>query len=449
MFNRIRDIIGILFFCCWVACPAKAALKDAEEFFLDNGLQVVVVSNHKAPIIKHVLLYKAGRVDEPYGKGGIAHLLEHLMFRGTKKFKDGKFNQLIENNGGESNAATGHDYTYYHQFLNIDRLELAMYLEADRMTGLSFDDKTFEKERGVVYQERQERFNSNSTRDFWEKTDQLFWRDSLYGKPIGGTSEEIKNITKQDVLDFYQNFYAPNNAVLVLSGDIDVETARDLAQKYYGKIPSRTIGKKGNISEMDNREYRLGTYSINAKRNDLKFGRLSGRYLFPRFRGDEQSLYAMVILAEYLGNSVVSPLYKKLRLNQQLATAFDVSYDFLSQGNSVFALSAYFKKAGDESKIQDAFMSTLAETINKMTEKDLEQTKKRLLAGIIYNYDNPSDAANIIISWLGAGYTLKDIQSYEENIKKTTLSQVKTCASTLLEYHPLWAVITPILEKKQ
>ena len=442
---KILLVVGLI---CY-SQSSQAALSDIKDFYLENGLHVVVIPNHKAPIVKQVVLYKAGRVDEPRGKGGIAHLLEHLMFRGTKKFKDGEFNRLIETNGGISNAATSHDKTYYHEFLSADRLELAMYLEADRMDEMSFNDEIFAKEREVVFQERKERQSVNTTRDFWEKVDKIFWKDSLYGEPIGGTTVEIREITKQDVLDFYQKFYGPNNAVLILSGDIDFETAHELAQKYYGKISVRETGEKGKIEDVDNREYRHGQYMITTERDDLNISRISARYFLPHFKSNEAFLYAMIVFADYIGNSISSPLYKKLRLDTHLATAVGADFDYFRRGNGTFNFYAYFKNPEDAAKIQNTFLNTLAEALNKMTEKDLALTKKRLLAGLVYINDNPSDVAEIVTDWLGAGYNLEDLKNYEANLKKVTLQEVKALAATLNEYHPLWAVAVPVQEAKQ
>ena len=169
MQKKLLNIFLSLVLNCTLIFDVSAALNHAEEFYLDNGLQVLVIPNHKAPVIQQVMLYKTGRIDEPEGKGGIAHFLEHLMFRGTYKFSDGEFEKLIEENGGVSNAATSLDFTYYHQLLSIDRLELAMYLEADRMTGLKIDDAAFSKEKEVVFQERQQRINMSPVSKFWEK----------------------------------------------------------------------------------------------------------------------------------------------------------------------------------------------------------------------------------------------------------------------------------------
>lgn len=443
----------ILKFLLWgyillVAGPANAILSGAEEFCLDNGMQVVVIPNHKAPIIKHIVLYKAGRIDEPQGKGGIAHLLEHLMFRGTQKFKDSEFNRIIEENGGVSNAGTGHNYTYYHQFLSLDRLELAMYLEADRMAGLSFNEETFKTEREVVYQERQERLNANPSRDFWEKTDKLFWQGSLFGEPVGGTASEIQKITRQDILDFYRNFYAPDNAVLILAGDIDTQTARDLAQKYYGKIKPHNAAKKENNFELNIDKFQQEQYTIRAERKDLHVGRLLGRYMLPRYQGNDSSLYAMIILADYLGNSVSSPLYKQLRIDNQLVTSLGVSFDFLSRGNSTLSFYAHFKDKNNAQTIQNIFIRTIEQTKNNITEQDLQKAKKRLLSGMIYANDNPESSADIAVSWIGSGYTLQNLKNYEERINQVTLKQIKQCAEELKKYYPLWAAAFPLTEEK-
>ena len=427
--------------------PAQAVLSAAEEFYLDNGLQVVVVPNHKAPIVKHIVLYKAGRIDEPQGKGGIAHLLEHLMFRGTHKFKDGEFNRLIEQNGGESNAGTGHDYTYYHQFISLDRLELAMYLEADRMTGLSFDEKTFAKEREVVYQERQERLNNSPARDFWEQVNELFWQGDLHGKPIGGTAEEIKNITGQDILDFYQKFYTPDNAILILSGDIDTETARQLAQKYYGKISPRRIVGETETSKQSPFGNRHQKYNVSVERDDLKFGRLAALYRLPRYTSDNPLLYANIILADYLGGSVTAPLYKKLRLEERLSSSQAASFDFLSRGDSTFSFYAQMNQKQNNQKIRRIFFKTLEETKHKLTDRDLQKVKKRLLSGLIYDNDNPATAAEIVVSWLGSGYTLADIKNYEDKINRVTRSQVKQALEELQRTNPFWAEALPMTEE--
>ena len=230
-----KKLINILFLLTMLAFgnSAQAKLFNGEEFYLDNGLRVIVIPNHRAPIVKHMVWYKAGSIDEPLGKGGEAHLLEHLMFRGTRKIKGNRFNEIMEANGAESNAFTSTDMTAYHQGLDISRLELAMFLEADRMQNLEISDKDFALERDIVFQERKQRIDNNPAAYFGEALRRSLWLDHPYARPVTGMPEEILALTKEDVEAFYNKFYAPNNAVLVLSGDIDVKTAKLLAEKYY------------------------------------------------------------------------------------------------------------------------------------------------------------------------------------------------------------------------
>ena len=186
--------LAALVFSCAAAAPAKAELFDLTEFYLDNGLRVIVVPNTKAPIVKQMVWYKAGSVDEPAGKGGVAHLLEHLMFRGTDKVKDSDFNTIITDNGGEMNAFTSRDFTAYHEFVDVSRLELAMFLEADRMRNLKITPESFEKERDIVYQERKQVVENNPTAYFGEAMRRNLWQEHPYSRPVTGMPEEILNL---------------------------------------------------------------------------------------------------------------------------------------------------------------------------------------------------------------------------------------------------------------
>lgn len=443
MQKKLLNIFLSLVLNCTLIFDVSAALDHAEEFYLDNGLQVLVIPNHKAPVIQQVMLYKTGRIDEPEGKGGIAHFLEHLMFRGTYKFSDGEFEKLIEENGGVSNAATSLDFTYYHQFLSIDRLELAMYLEADRMTGLKIDDAAFSKEKEVVFQERQQRINMSPVSKFWEKYNRYLWNGAVYGEPISGTSQQIKNITKQDVLSFYQRYYKPNNAVLILSGDIDVETAKELAQKYYGKISFNQMDAKDNISEIDIDEFAHNESDIASHYEDVKVSRVVGSYILPHYQGDSSTLYSLILLSEYLSESVTSPLYQKMVAKEHLAVSAQTAFDYLNRGNSVFEFYAYFQDERNLPKIKKIFQKTLRETLDKLTEKELNKVKSRLLAGMVYQYDNPATAANIAVQWLGAGYSLADLKQFENNINKVTLQQVLESTAMLSRLHPVWGTVLP------
>ena len=232
--KRLIAFIG--FILSFVPNAVRADSFDIQDFYLKNGLQVVVLENHKAPIVKQMLFYKVGAADEKKGKGGIAHLLEHLMFRGTTKVKSTDFNKLSEKNGVESNAFTSQDVTAYHQLADISKLELLMLLEADRMQNLKLNEDDFVTERDIVFQERKQRVDNNPSAKFFEMVNNVLWQEHPYANPVTGYDDEIMGLSKDDALDFYNNFYVPNNALLVLAGDIDVITAKKLAEKYYGKL---------------------------------------------------------------------------------------------------------------------------------------------------------------------------------------------------------------------
>lgn len=247
--QTVRKYLVWAVFCCFALGVRSAGAKifDMEEFRLDNGLQVIVIPNRKAPIVRQMVWYKVGSVDEALGKGGTAHLLEHLMFRGTKKVKNSDFNAIIARNGGESNAFTAQDFTAYYETTDVSRLELAMALEADRMENLDFSKKAFDKERDVVFQERMQVVENNPSSYFGESLRRVLWQQHPYSRPISGSPEEIKSISRADVMDFYRRYYAPNNAILVLSGDIEPKTAKLLAEKYFGKVKPRPVGAKADF----------------------------------------------------------------------------------------------------------------------------------------------------------------------------------------------------------
>ena len=205
MRRKLRIFSSLLIFMLVFApFEGRARLFGAQSFVLDNGLEVVFIPNRRAPIVKQMLWYKSGSVDEAPGKGGSAHLLEHLMFRGTEKISGQAFNRLMEENGAESNAFTSTDVTSYHQFLDVSRLEPAMFAEADRMRNLKISDEVFALERDIVFQERKQRIDNNPTAQFSEEIRRVLWQDSPYGRPVTGTEEEILNLSKDDIEAYYR-----------------------------------------------------------------------------------------------------------------------------------------------------------------------------------------------------------------------------------------------------
>ena len=409
---------------------AMAVSFDVEDFFLDNGLQVVVVKNSKAPIIKQMLFYKVGAVDENKGKGGIAHLLEHLMFRGTKKVKGQEFNRILERNGADSNAFTAQDVTAYHQFMDISRLELAMFLEADRMQNLAINDSDFITERDIVYQERKQRVDNNPAAKFFEKVRNALWQEHPYANPVTGYDDEIINLTRQDAVNFYEQYYAPNNAVLVLAGDIDVDLARKMAEKYYGGIAKASLPRK---------EFEKLPLNYKAKIEmelpNVKLGRFVKMIAVPSFVQDTNIAYALEVLGEYLNGDKNSPLYQKMVAKDKVALSVSAYYDGLSRSYGTFVISVVPKGKldSDFGKIVDKGWNF---ALASLTEQGLEDVKKKMLVDLVYLKDNPESLAKTVGWMIATGLKVDDLQKYAENIDNVSLQDVKNAAGYLWNKAP-------------
>lgn len=429
-----------MFFGLCLSFDTRAENFNVQEFYLDNGLQVIVIENHKAPIIQQMLFYKVGAVDEKPGQGGIAHLLEHLMFRGTTKVDGQLFNQILEQNGAESNAFTAQDITAYYQFMDISRLELAMFLEADRMQGLDLNKRNFKTERDIVFQERKQRVDNNPTALFFEKVRAVLWQEHPYGKPVTGQDREIDNLTQNMAKEFYESYYAPNNAVLVLAGDIDVETAKRLAQKYYGNIA---------ISDFEKTEFVELPEKYNARVEmeipEVNVGRMVKIFAAPSLNVNPDMVYAMEVLAQYLAGDENSPLYQELVVKNKKATTVSVSYDGVARSYGTFTIAAIPNGDMDvdfEQEVNKAWHKVLA----KLNDEELTKVKQKMLADLIYLQDNSASLAQIVGYIAACGGELNYLHDYAKNIEKITVDDLRTAANYLQNKAPK---VTGILYPKE
>lgn len=426
--NKI--IYSIVFAALFWVKDTRAELLPIESFNLNNGLQVIVVSNTKAPIVKQMLWYKTGSIDEPVGRGGVAHLLEHLMFRGTKKVPDSEFNDIIAQNGGDSNAFTSTDFTAYHEFVDISRLEVVMALEADRMVNLDFDDDAFQKERQIVFQERKQRIDNNPTAQFSEIMNRTLWQDCPYARPVTGTEEEILNLTPDDVKTFYDKHYSPDNAVLVLSGDIDASTAKQLAEKHFGGIEKSGTKTSRNpvcSSIKNNKNF----YHIKMSHPEIKTPRVVRRYIAPSLKENPEQAYALMVFSKYFGEGDNSFLNQELVLKNKVAAAGS-SYDALSRGDGVFSLSAVPSPGKTAAETEDLLQTALNEALKSLNKDKLEKEKHKMTSGLVYICDNPEDAAMLVGQMAALGFNLNEINNYEKNIKNVTLGDIKEAVSDML-----------------
>lgn len=425
--GRIISYILLLSAMLVPGLPAQAKLFNGEEFYLGNGMQVIVVPNHRVPIIKHMVWYKSGSADEPAGKGGVAHLLEHLMFRGTHKVPGNRFNEIMDKNGAESNAFTSLDMTAYHQTLDISRLELAMFLEADRMHNLNFSDNDFETERKIVFQERKQRVDNNPAAYFGEALRRNLWQEHPYSRPVTGTDEEILSLTKQDVIDFYKKHYVPNNAVLILSGDIDVYTAKKLAEKYYGNLPR---GAEPARKPMPQIEPSI-RQKLEMSRPQINGVTVVKSYAAPSFNVKPEYRYALNVLASYMGDGDTSKLYKKLVLRDKKALGVSVSYDGAADSYGMFSISAIPQNGVSSDELIAAIGEAWAEALRELTEEEASRVKQKQLAGLVYLRDNPNDAAYITGSMAVVGIPLAEIEKQADNINAVSAADMRKAAAEL------------------
>ncbi|MBR6355236.1 MAG: insulinase family protein [Alphaproteobacteria bacterium] len=419
---------------------AHTAIFKAQEWTLDNGLRVVTVENHKAPLVKQMLWYQVGAVDEFRGRGGSAHLLEHLLFRGTDKVSGEDFNRIMEKNGADSNAFTSYDVTVYHQFADVSRLEVLLALEADRMQNLNISEEDFEAERKIVFQERKQVVENNPSSPFSEKMRMMMWGTSPYGQPITGLPEEITALKYADTLDFYHKYYAPNNAILVLSGDIDAATVRPLVEKYYGKLEKRPVVRE-KIAPITEDTHQ----TLQMRLPNIATPRVMRSFMLPPREELQEKIYAYDILAELLGGGETAQLYRDLVLQSRQAVSVSASYNYMTRSNTVFgvAMTPNMEKPFAPETAVQTLNNALLKAKKALTTERLAQVKRKISANMVYLNDNPETAANWLGYMLSMGFELADVQNYEEKINAVTLEAVQQAYEDLLKASDMTAVLLP------
>lgn len=418
---------------CWLIAfsltplgAASADLFGAQEKVLDNGLRVIVVENNRAPVVTHTLWYFAGAMDEPRGKSGVAHFLEHLMFKGTETRDPGEFSEIVARNGGRDNAFTAQDYTGYIQSIANDRLGLVMSLEADRMANLKIAEEFFEPERQVVLEERRQRIDTSPGGILAEQAASAFYRNHPYAISIIGWEHELSDLTLQDVLGFYETWYAPNNAVLIVAGDVSAGTVFALAEETYGKIPARDVPDR--VIPQDPPMVTQTTVSYRDPR--VRQPSLGIRKPAPGLAAgaDKDVIYALDILSTVLSGGT-GLLYEDLVLEQEAAISAGAWYDGDSRGPGVFGL--YVSPA--EGVSLDEAEAALRASIARILEEGVPSTAvsraiTRLQDSAATAMDSLSGPANVIGRSLMAGWTLQDIEAWPEAISTITVEQVNAAA---------------------
>lgn len=410
---------------------AEAKIFDPETFTLKNGMQVVVISNSRAPVVRQMVWYKVGSADEGAGESGIAHLLEHLMFKGTKTTESGEFSKKIARNGGQENAFTSYDYTAYFQTIARDRLEMVMKYEANRMTNLVITADEVVPERDVVLEERRSRVDNNPRAQLGEQVNATLFTNYPYRRPIIGWEHEIAALDLDRILAFYRKYYAPNNAVLIVEGDVTVEQIKPLAEKYYGVIPRGPDIKRERTIEPPARANKR----VELKHERVTQERWNRSYLAPSYSyGEGQHRYALQILTEILGGGASSRLHKRLVLDDKIALSAGSFYSPDALGPATFFFYVSPKPGTDMSKIDPAVDEELARLINQgVTKKEVDDAIERLQNHAAFARDNFGTAARVFGVALTSGGSIEEVESWPARIGEVTPEAVIEAAKHVFE----------------
>ncbi len=428
----MRPILFIsgLFFT--FAATAQAA-DNITNFILSNGLEVLVIEDHRAPVVTHMLWYKVGAADEEPGKSGIAHFLEHLLFKGTKTRDPGEFSRIIAENGGSENAFTSYDYTGYWQRVAADRLDLMMEMEADRMRGLVLTEEEVVTERNVVIEERNSRTESNPGSLFSEQRMAALYLNHPYGVPIIGWRHEIDQLNREDAFEFYKKYYAPNNAILIVAGDVDPQKVKKLAKRHYGRLkPTKGLKERARPVEPP---------QISPRRLEYEDPRVSQPYVIRTYLAPERNpteqkeAAALTMLAEVLGGDGLSSVMgKKLVLKQKIALQVSAFYDGLSLDKSGFGLVVVPAEGVSLREGEDAMDKTIAEFMTEgVDEEHLQRLKTQMAAAEIYALDSTRAIARRYGEALTSGLTITDVEAWPGLLQAVTADDVIKAASDLFD----------------
>lgn len=409
-----------------------ARVYDPETFRLSNGMQVVVVTNHRAPVVSHMVWYKVGAADEPRGKSGLAHYLEHLMFKGTPTVPAGDFSRIVARNGGQENAFTNYDQTAYYQNIARDRLPLVMKLEADRMDHLAIKPDVAKPELAVVLEERRQRTDNNPAARLSESVAATLFQNYPYRIPVVGWMDEVAALTPQDAQAFYRTWYAPNNAILIVSGDITAAELKPLAEATYGRIKARPVPARLTL-----RPAEPGTQA--ARRVTLKDGQVrqpswSRTWLAPSYGwGDRNLRSALQVLDTVMGGGTTARLYQALVVRQKLAVSAGFFYEGSSLGPGTIGLDASPAPGVGLDAVETAMQAELDRLLKDgVTEEEVAAAKKRLLPNAQYARDSLQGPAMTLGQVLTSGGTIDDVESWPDRIAAVTAADVTAAARAVL-----------------
>jgi zinc protease len=404
-----------------------------ETFTLRNGLQVIVIQDHRTPVVTQMVWYKVGSADETPGKSGLAHFLEHLMFKGTAKHPEGEFSKTVLKIGGNENAFTSVDYTGYFQRIPREQLKSMMEFEADRMTGLILKDENVLPERDVVLEEYNMRVANNPEARLNEQIMAALYLNHPYGRPVIGWHHEIEKLDREMALEFYHRFYAPNNAILVIAGDTDAKEVRPMAEETFGKVAAQPTIPVRRIRPQEPQP--VAPRTVTLADPHVEQPSVKRYYLVPSATtAAPGESAALDVLAQLLGSGSNSYLYRALVVDQPLAVAASAAYQSTSLDPTQFWISVSPKSGVEFSTVEQIIDNVIAGVVqNPIRAEDLERVKTQLVAEAIYAQDNQATLARWYGGGLATGLSVEDIRSWPDRIRAVTAEQVREAAKTWLE----------------
>ena len=402
-------------------------------FTLPNGMQVVVIPDHRTAVVTQMIWYKVGSADETPGKSGLAHFLEHLMFKGTATHPAGEFSQTVLRIGGNENAFTSTDYTGYFQRVPRDQLPRMMEFEADRMTGLVLRDENVLPERDVVLEEYNMRVANNPDARLSEQIMAALYLNHPYGRPVIGWRQEIEKLSREDALAFYKRFYAPNNATLVIAGDVDVNEIRPLAERTFGQVAPQPAIAARRMRPQEPVPAAPRTVTLSDPR--VENPAVRRYYLAPSATtaaaGESP---ALDVLAQLMGGGSNSYLYRALVIDRPLAVSAGASYQGTALDDTQFTISVSPKPGVEFAAVEQAIDAVIAEVAqNAVRAEDLERVKTQLVAEAIYAQDNQASLARWYGAALTTGLSVDDVRSWPDRIRAVTAEQVRAAAQKWLD----------------
>ncbi len=420
---------------CALTWPLHAGAQTraaVSHFTLANGLELVVVPDRRTPVVTHMIWYRVGSADEPPGKSGIAHFLEHLMFKGTARNPAGRFSQTLITIGGQENAFTSTDYTGYFQRVAREHLATLMDFEADRMTGLVLTDANVLPERNVILEERNQRTDNDPGARLGEQVAAALYLNHPYGKPVIGWRHEMETLDREDALAFYRRFYTPSNAIVVVAGDVEAQDVKAIAERTYGRIESRAAaGPRLRPQEPPPAAARQVTLA------DARVVQPSVQrsYLVPSYAtAKDGEADALDVLAHVLGGGSNSRLYRALVIERGVATSTGAWYQGTARDLSRFGVFAAPRQGVTLSQLEEATDDVIADVIAQgITPEELARVKGRMIADYVYAQDNQSTLARLYGAALATGLSIEDVRARPERLRAVSADAVRDAARRYLD----------------